>query len=153
MTHLGDLGTARPENDASFGWFGSVVRVHPDLSDLALIELVQTMVNVGDEKDGGKAMDTVAGIARALVHPDDHDGFWAQAKQNRQTMEDIVNLAGKLIGALADRPTRLPSDSSAGQQGTGPNSTGGSSSPAVRLLEGRPDLQVAVMRAEAAKVA
>lgn len=149
MGHLGDFGTARDGNDATFGWFGTAVRVHPDLTDLALIDLVQQLTSVGDD-NGEEAVSAVSGIATMLVHPDDFDAFWTTARTNRQTMEDVVQLAAHLIGGLAGRPTRLPSASSDGQQPTDPSSTDDSSSEALRLLDGRPDLQVAVLRAREA---
>lgn len=146
MTKLGSFGKARPVVDASFEWFGTDVRVHPDLSDLNIISLFSGMQGT---EDGADALKALGDLAAALVHPDDLDEFWKLARGNRQTMEDIAVLAMELIGALADRPTSLPSDSSDGQQTTDTRSTDVSSSQALRLLDGRPDLQVAVLRRQA----
>ena len=155
--HLGNYGAEHPEITATFGWFGATIRVHPDLSDLAFLDLIPTMEMGGADMTTDFALvaglvDAVKAMATALVHPEDFDEFWGLAKKNRQTMEDIADLGAQLIEATTDRPTGLPSDSSDGQQATGTSSTGDSSSRALRLLEdrGRPDLAVAVLRAQEA---
>lgn len=147
--HLGDFGESRPSAEETFGYFGETLRVHPDLSDLAIVDLFDSMSSA--QKDGAAAMAAIRGIGAALIHPDDVDRFWALARANRQTMEDVATLAMQLIGALAERPTLLPSVSSDGQQDTSPTSEGDSSSPALRLLSGRPDLQAAVLLAQEAQ--
>lgn len=145
MTDLGDFGTAHDPVDATFGWFGARIRVHPDLTDLAILDLAETLSST---TDGSAAVDAIRNMATVLVHPDSLDEFWRLARANRQSMEDIADLSTRLISGLTDRPTQLPSASSDGQQRTGQSSTADSSSPAMRLLDGRPDLQVAVLRAE-----
>lgn len=151
MQHLGDFGTPRPANDATFGYFGSTLRSNPDLSDLAVVDLFDTMAGAGE--DGSKAIAAIRAMGAVLVHPDDVPRFWELARANRQTMEDIANLATALIGAVTERPTGLPSDSSGGQASTAPRSAGDSSSRALELVEGRPDLQVVFLRQEAARQA
>lgn len=143
MGTLGSFGKSRPAVEESFDWFGHEIRVHPDLSDIAIIDIVGAM------HDDTKAIETIARLGETLVHPDDLDEFMRVARANRQTMDDIAELAMELIGALAERPTELPSDSSDGQQTTARTSTGDSSSRAIEALEGRPDLQLMVMRRKA----
>lgn len=60
MTHLGDFGAARPPVTSTFGYFGETVRVHPDLSDLAIIDLFTAMSSPGD---GAAAVDSKIGRA------------------------------------------------------------------------------------------
>lgn len=151
MGSLGDFGSEREPVEESFGWFGAEIRVHPDLSDLAIVDLFATMASVrqGEAREGAEAaLGAITGIGQLLVHPDDVGEFWRLTRANRQTMEDIVSLAMNVLAALSGRPTQLPSDSSDGQRSTATRSGGGSSSPALRLLEGRPDLQAAVVMAE-----
>jgi len=158
--HLGDFGTAHESVDLTFGWFGEVIRIHPDLTDLAVMDLVSAMSGMGemaaDDENAAKAgqlvAQTVKDMGTVLVHPDDVAEFWRLAKANRQGIEDIANLAASLMSGVADRPTLLPSGSSDGQQPTDTSSTASSSSPAMELLNGRPDLQVAVLRAEERRV-
>lgn len=152
MGHLGDFGTARPPADATFGYFGETLRANPNVSDLAVVELFSTLGGLEGDKDAGaaEAIGVLRQIGSTLVHEDDLDRFWSLARANRQTMEDLAELAMSLVAALTDRPTELPSDSSGGQQTTDTRSEADSSLPALRLLEGRPDLQVAVLRAQEA---
>lgn len=148
MTHLGDFGKARESADFTFGWFGKLLRVNPSLSDLAILDIVE----IKTAASGSDAIRRIRDIGNLLIHPDDAGEFWALARANRQTMEDIANLSMDLISAVTGRPTSLPSDSSDGQQPTAPSSTADSSSQALRLLESRnrPDLAVAVVRAQEA---
>lgn len=141
---LGDFGIERPQVDEQFGYFGTVIRVNPDVSDLSIIEMFR---EVGAAQDDA-AVGTNRKIAATLVHADDLDVFMETAIRNRQTIEDLVQVGLNIIEALTARPTLLPSGSSDGQSTTDANSTADSSSRALQLLEGRPDLQVAVLRAE-----
>jgi hypothetical protein len=144
---LGKFGTPRPAVEETFDWFGVETRVHPDLSDLAIMDMFGALAN---PEDGAAAVNAMRDLAASLVHPDDLEAFWKTARANRQTMSDIAELAASLIGAISGRPTRLPSDSSDGQQNTSASSEDDSSLRALHMLEGRPDLQVAVLRAQEA---
>jgi hypothetical protein len=148
MRHLGDFGTPRPQADFTFGYFGATLRVNPDLSDVAVMDLFAEMGDAGE--DPAKGMGALRAVAATLVHPDDVDELWRLVKTNRQTIEDVGTLAAKLIEAVTDRPTLQPSDSSAGLSNTDTSSTDDSSSRALRALRGRPDLQVAVLQAHEA---
>lgn len=146
MAHLGSFGTSRPPVEATFDYFGETLRAHPDLSDVAVVDLFGSFGSADGAND-------VAGMLRSigstLVHDDDVEAFWRLARSNRQTMEDLAQFAMDLIAAITDRPTKLPSDSSDGQSPTDTRSEDDSSSRALRVLEGRPDLQVAVIQAQA----
>lgn len=149
MTSLGNFGVERPAHEADFGYFGKTVRVHPDLSDLALIEFMESAVAI-ESMGAGEAMGSVSKMLRSLVHPEDFDVFWKAARANRQTIEDLTTLAEALIESVADRPTVRPSGSSDGPLSTGASSPVVSSSPVVRDLEakGRPDLALVVVQTQ-----
>lgn len=144
MTDLGEFGTSREAASLTFSYFGETLRTNPDLTDVMVIDLFNLM-DSGDTPVGQRLQTVVA----TLVHPDDVDRFREAAKANRQHMEDLGLLAMQLAAAITDRPTLLPSDSSDGQSSTDTSSEDDSSSRALRLLDGRPDLQVAVIRAQA----
>ena len=146
MTYLGEFGTTRPEVDLAFGYFGATIRVNPNLSELVLVDLFAGMA--GGE-DGTEALTAITGMVDALVHPEDVPEFRTRCRANRQSTEDLAQLAVKLVEALTDRPTRQPADSSDGLPTTVTNSEDDSRSAALKRLEGRPDLQVAVLRASA----
>lgn len=142
MSHLGDFGTEHAPVESTFGYFGASLRANPDLSDVMVVEMFGNLAESPDQ---------VRKLASTLVHSDDVDEFWRLVRDNRQTMEDLATLAMALIEALTERPTRLPSDSSAGQSRTAPKSEVDSSSRALKVLDGRPDLQVAIVQADEAR--
>jgi hypothetical protein len=149
MTHLGDLGTVHEDESLTFGYFGATLRTHPGLTDLMLIDVIET-VGEAEDADGLEALRMFRGLVASLVHPDDVDDLWRLAKANGQTSSDIGDMCEQIIEAVTDRPTVRPSESSDGPHSTGRNSVAGSSSPAIALLEGkgRPDLALVVVRTE-----
>lgn len=148
MASLGTFGTARPATDETFGWFGKEIRVNPDISDFAVLAQITQIVGSGEDDADLTAL---SGLVGALIHADDVAEFTRLAIANRQTMEDLATLAYGLLEALTGRPTELPSDSSDGQPRTAARSEAASSSRALQLLDDRPDLAVAVVRAQEAK--
>lgn len=158
--HLGDLGTVREVEEITFGWFGATIRTNPESAgELEMIEFMNKAAAIEvdedtDLADAVGAMDTVLGFLQPQIHPDDWDEFWALAKRNRQTVEDLMTVAMKLVEVASGFPSGRPSASPAGRSHTGRKSKGGSSSPATRalsLVRGRPDLQAAIVSAQEAR--
>lgn len=152
--HLGSFGTPKEPNDVTFEYFGVTLRLNPDVTDVAMIELFAGFGDVdeqgqpvGDSRTTREVLDQIRAVGETLIHPDDVDAFWKATRANRQDMSDLVQLSGQLMAAMTDRPTLLPSDSSGGQSNTDTSSTDVSYLPALRELEGRPDLAVAVLQA------
>jgi hypothetical protein len=154
MAHLGDFGTEKPaEPDDTFGYFGATLRLNPELVDADLLDFLEAGQAL-DETDP-KAAVMVKDFLRNCVHPEDFDQFWATGKKHRQSIEDRMKLADKLISSAADRPTGQPSVSSPGLDTTAPKSEDDFSWRVQRRLEaeGRPDLAVAVVRKREAEQA
>lgn len=174
--HLGELGTVRAAVDIDFPYFGEVIRVHPDASDLAAAELMLKAqdidltgdVDINDPESWDpettrvmvEAENLAMSMIRQMIHPDDWDRFWKTARANRQNTVDLMTVTKTLAAEVARFPTGQLSDSSAGHQHTRPKSKGGSSSRpaghgsttrALRMLEGRPDLKAAVYQADQAR--
>lgn len=150
--HLGSLGTERAERDETFNYFTLVdVRVHPDLTDLLLVEFLRRAGQI-DENDPG-AMDALMGFFESLVHPDDFKAFWQESLKHRQMVRDLMRTVQQLLEGLSDRPTRGRSGSSAGRPNTARKSRRDSSSRVIRQLEkdGRPDLALVVVQAQEAQ--
>lgn len=147
---IGDFGVVHEPYDETFGYFGQRLRVHPDLSDLALVEFAALGDGLGEETTGSEANAAVMGVFRTLVHPEDFDAFWSTSKANRQSMDDLMVFAEKVIEAVTERPTEQLSNSSDGQPSTETNSVVVSTSPVVRRLEvtGRGDLAHMVVLAQ-----
>lgn len=150
--HLGDLGTLRETATLTFGWFGETIRVGETAGDLQFIEFMEKAMLL-DADDAVEGMKAVMGYLRDLVHPDDWAMFWELAKRNRQEFADLMNVAKAIVEVTSGFPTSRPSGSSGGRSNTKRKSKGGSSSAgrALRLLDGRPDLKMAVWQAEQAR--
>jgi hypothetical protein len=141
---LGDFGADHDPVEYSFQYFGDTIRVHPELTDLAIVDLFG---RVGG-RTLAESMQAINRIGELFIHPEDVDRFWSSARAHRQTQEDVIGLALALVGAMSERPTLQPSDSSDGLRRTDTSSTGDSFSRAIEILDdrGRPDLAVAVQR-------
>lgn len=124
---LGDLGTPHELVDLTFDYFGVVIRVNPLASDLDLVGFMIEAAEV-DELDENKAVQAVARYLKGLVHVEDWDTFWRQAKANRQAMPDLMLLGETIVEAVSGVPTSPPAASSGGRQNTNSKSKGGSSS-------------------------
>lgn len=174
--NLGSLGVKRDEVDIEFDYFGTTIRVHPQASDLRVMDF---MMRVGelDMDDPENAQEIMAAMSEQLlmqIHPDDATKFWEIAKANNQQMQDIMAVSKSIIAAVADFPTGQPSDLPDGPTTTAlssaldslnredrravvrelvksPDKRTADAERALTLLQGRPDLQVAVVRAEAAR--
>lgn len=150
MTSLGDLGTPRDAVDPdTFGWFGSVVRVNPAMTDLDLADFLEVAgsLDIDDAAQALAAMGALKGFLRSLIHPDDFAAFWAAAKANGQRFADLMTIGRRIIEGVTDRPTGRPSGSTDGPSSTPTNSRSGAASIAASAHPGRPDLQVAALRA------
>ena len=119
---LGDLSGEPVEPVlAEFGYFGTKVRVNPDLTETTVIDLFERAQNVQVQdgvlpvaeamREAEKAKDHV----RAHIHPEDFDAFWSTAKANRQDMRSLMGLCWEILALISERPTSPPSDSSAGR--------------------------------------
>lgn len=147
MTDLGELGgERRPDLDLAFGYFGERIRVHPDLTDTALVQMFRTMTTFAVSPE--RSLEIVEMIVATIIDPEDRERFEGTMLANRATIEDLSTLAQRLLEVLTARPTQRPSDSSDGPSTTPTSSAADAYSPALRVLEGRPDLQAAIVMAE-----
>lgn len=151
---IGDFTPKLDEQTAAeemtFGYFGATVRVSYDFGELVFTDWVEEFGSLGENDP--KATQGTKALMRQVVHPDDFDMFWALAKAHKQNSEDLARVFQGVLEAFAERPTRQPSDSSAGQTSTPPSSAAVSSQRVIDRLEaqGRPDLaQFAVLAQEA----
>ena len=127
-------------------FFGEQIELADSCSEWALMEFADTAERV--ESESLPALAAAMRLLREAVAPKDWARFTATARKNKATAEQCLPVIVAVFEVATDRPTSLPADSSDGQRTTAPNSTGASSSPAI--LPGRPDLQIAVLRAREA---
>lgn len=162
--HIGTLGNIHEQRSITFDWFNGVgdagtekVRVSPTAGELDYVEFLAKAeaVDEGDEVEG---MKVIMGFLRDQIDERDWELFWRGAKAGRQTIADLINVSKCILEATADFPTGPPSESSRGRGSTRRKSKATSSAKAssskedrattraLVLLQGRPDLQTAVVR-------
>jgi len=146
MANLGKFGEAREELTDTFEYFETEIRVNPNLSEVDILDFMETAFTV-DQEDP-KAILVVKEFLKSLVHPDDFNTFWETARAKRQRIEDIQNVAKSIVEAVTSRPTQQPSGSVRGRRSTKAKSKAVSSSRVLTRLGGRPDLQLAVVKAQ-----
>ncbi len=146
---LGSLGTVHDRPDFVFDYFGATIRVNPELGEDIVLELSAAASGIGDDTGAADLIALKRTLVAAVIHPEDVDAVLAAARANHQNTEDLSTMAYAIIGAITDRPTSQPSDSSDGLLQTGPRSVDDSSLRVQRRFEakGRPDLALMVVQA------
>jgi hypothetical protein len=150
VANLGSFGTKREVVEDTFGWFEHELRVNPQFGELELTDFMEAAADI-DDADTAKASAFLKDTFRLAVHPDDFEVFWATAKRERQTIQDLMGLFHAMIQLVSGRPTQRPSDSSDGPSLTSASSADDSSSQVIHRLEreGRPSIALMVaQRAE-----
>jgi hypothetical protein len=160
MANLGDLGRVKEKVSDSFGWFGTEVHVHPQLTDIVLMDFAEQAASI--DEDSPEAMGFLKRQMRLVIDPADFEAFWQGALDNGQDSRDLMTVMKAIVENAAQRPTALPSDSSDGQPRTVVTSPDVSSLPdtvvsplaaadrrQIEAMAGRPELALVV--AEAAK--
>jgi hypothetical protein len=127
---LGDLGGQEHEKViASFGYYGTTIRVNPNLSEVSVMDFLENAENIG--ADDPRTMVVVKKWIRANIHPDDFDTFWKIVNDHGVGTDDLMRLMWKILEGVTARPTGRPSDSSAGPTETNSASRDTSSAPAT----------------------
>jgi hypothetical protein len=129
MGSLGDLGQVRVREETSFGWFGETIRTNPNLTDVVLMDFAEEAANI--DENSPQAMTFIKRQMRLAINSDDFDRFWSLALENGQDTNDLMRVMKAIVESVAQRPTVLPSDSSAGQPRTVVTSPDVSSLPAT----------------------
>ena len=130
----GDLSGETVEPiQASFTYFGKRFRVNPNLTETMVIDLLESGEDIDDPEDPRQLV-AVKDYVRDHLHPEDFDGFWQTAINNRQGVRQVVKVCWVLLERITDRPTTPPSDSSDGRRDTPTSSLAGASVPATENL-------------------
>jgi hypothetical protein len=125
---IGSIGEAAPEPlDVTFEYFGATFRVHPDMTEVDIIDFLDQAERV--RPNDPQALVMVKDAARSHIHPDDFDRFWKTRKDNRQGVQDLMATIWSIIAGVTGRPTGRPSASSDGRAATSQNSPVTSSRP------------------------
>jgi hypothetical protein len=105
----------------------------------------------GVDADDMEGLDAMYALLRQCFTDEAWNGFEDAATRHRADGDELLAVVKDAIEVISERPTPQPSDSSDGQTPTPENSAGDSSSRVLSRLEGRPDLQLAVLRAQEAQ--
>lgn len=158
MPNIGRFGRTYEKVALDFDYFEATIRVNPSCSRAAIVEFLAEAGDV-DQEDEVRASQLIMRTMREVVHPDDFDRFWTIAKRERQDPQgDILPIAQQVIEATTGFPTGQPSASGSGPTSTPPKFEVDLPSPGtpdldprtltgLRITDGRPDLQAAVLRA------
>lgn len=142
---LGDFGTVHEVTHRTFGYFGLEVRLNPQLSELSFVDFMERATTI-DETDP-TSVTIIKDFMGVVVEADDFAAFWATALANRQTTADLLKMVSQVVEAMTERPTGRGRGSSTGQGRTAAKSRATSFDRALAATAGRPDLQLAVVRA------
>jgi hypothetical protein len=130
---------------AAVEFLGESFELRPKVSEYALLKFARAAA-AGEDGDTMEGMASMLRLLEKCIVPADWRRFDKLADEKDATAEQIMDVIKAAFEQVAERPTSLPSDSSDGQISTEPKSESNS---AVKdsVLSGRPDLQLAVMRA------
>jgi hypothetical protein len=130
---------------ASVQFLGESFELRPKVSEYALLKFARAAA-AGEDGDTMEGMASMLRLLEKCIVPADWRRFDRLADEKDATAEQIMDVIKAAFEQVAERPTALPSDSSDGQISTEPKS-GSNSAVKDSVLSGRPDLQLAVMRA------
>jgi hypothetical protein len=158
--HLGEFGKqARTLVDADFTYFGTTIRVNPQLSPGGIIEFFERagkiqmpdpelppeeQARAGDGDSAGAAR--VPGLPGPPRRPRSCSSTWP-ARTARQ-LDDLMEVSNAIMTLVGGRPTQRSSDSSPGPRR---RKAGASSSQQVKTRlerQGRPDLALMVLEVQ-----
>lgn len=134
-----DLGDFTPKSYAqmdrspkTFNVLGEQFTINQAYTAMTWMQFAYNVRHAESELDSGaELMETM----HKVVIPEDADRFIKIMGDSGMALEDIAEVLLKLLEAVTNRPTKLPSDSSAGQKITSANSTVVSWPPQVGAME------------------
>lgn len=145
--NLGEFGTPPPPAEpVEITYFNETIRANPELGELDYVDFMSTAGGV--DVTNPLAAGLIKDFARLCIHGEDFDTFWSLARKNRQGVEDLFPLLQRIVEKVTERPTGRPSDSSDGPSTTPQSSEDADFSRAMQEYSGRPDLQLAIVRAD-----
>jgi len=134
---------------ATVEFFGETFALNESVSEIALMEFAEASAD-GLDADMMQGMAAMMRLIKECVAPTELKRFLVVARKNHASSEDLVAVLKATFGQVTDRPTGLPVDFSDGQQIIELKSDASSADRGLELLNGRPDLQLAVMRQRSA---
>lgn len=130
-------------------FFGADFRVAERVGLMPMMRFA-VLAKTGIDANEMEALAAMHDLLKNCIADDEWDRFERHAVDHRADGDDLMQVVGKVMAVLADRPTKRSSDSSDGPRVIEPFSTDDSSSRVVDRLneQGRPDLALIVRRRE-----
>lgn len=135
---------------ATVEFFGETFELRPKVSQYALGKFAKVASKSKTSEDTMRGMGAMLDLIERCITAEDWDRFDKVADDNDASFADLTAVLDGAFNQETDRPTGLPSDSSDGQKTTAPKLVSNSADKGLERLNGRPDLQVAVIRQRAA---
>jgi hypothetical protein len=115
------------------------------------------LAKAGVDIDDMEGLVAVYDLLRQCITDEDWSRFEAHASRVRADQDELIQMAKDALTLITARPTRQPSDSSAGQPSMSGPSADGSGSQVTSLIErleaqGRPSIAYMVEQAQASRV-
>jgi hypothetical protein len=134
---------------ATVDFFGKDFRVAERVGLMPMMRFA-VLAKTGIDANEMEALAAMHDLLKNCIDDDDWPRFEQHASEKRADGDDLMEVVGKVMVALADRPTGRSSDSSDGPRIIEPSSTDDSSSPVIHRLndKGRPDLALMVRKRE-----
>ncbi len=134
---------------AAVDFYGESFALNESVSEIALMEFAEASAD-GLDADMMQGMAAMMRLIKECVAPTDLKRFLVVARKNHASSEDLIAVLKATFEQTTERPTGLPAGSSDGQQTIEPKSDASSDDRGLEMLNGRPDLQLAVMRQRSA---
>lgn len=132
-------------------FMGDSFNVQDEISAIAMGDFAVAAASTeGEDKNSLPAMAAMMGLLEDCVMPEEWQRFRKVAKAKRAGFDDLMKFVGEIMVASAERPTGQPSDSTDGLPTTELKSVSSSADKVTQAFPGRPDKQLAVLRAQAA---
>jgi hypothetical protein len=133
----------------SVEFFGEQFDLNTEVSEFALMEFAEAAAD-GLDADMMAGMAAMLRLVKECVVSADVARFVKSARKNRASSTDLLPVIQATFKATTERPTSQPSDSSDGLSVIEPSSVANYDVRGLERLNGRPDLQLAVLHARSA---
>lgn len=136
------------ENEVLF--FGEKLRMADKIGRMPVLRYAK-LASRGVDSSSPEGLVVMYDLLKACIHSEDWDRFNDLADENAADDIRLWELLGDITAKHTARPTLRSSDSSDGPSDIAPSSTSTPAGRAIARLDGRPDLQLAVVRAAEAQ--
>jgi hypothetical protein len=133
----------------SVEFFGEQFDLNESVSEWALMEFAEAAAD-GEDADMMAGLAAMMRLIKECVVQTQVSRFLQVARKNRAASKDLIPVLEATFKATTERPTSQPSDSSDGLSVIEPSSVASYDVRGLERLNGRPDLQLAVLHARSA---